>query len=526
VTGPGSAIRPQNLDRLRHRSLDILVIGGGITGSGIALDAASRGLIVGLIDKGDFASGTSSASSKLIHGGLRYLEHGEFGLVREALRERHTLLRIAPHLVRPIRLVVPHYSGTRRPRWLIKLGLTLYDWLAGRERIGRHRPVVVRELVSMVPGLRTEGLRGGFEFYDAQMDDARLCLEVVLTSMALGAAAANYVEAVEMRRDGAGRISGCNVVDRLSGEHFGISARQIVNAAGPWLDDVGRIDDAASEPMLSPTKGVHVVLPDIGLDVGLLVTHPADGRVMFILPWMHRTLVGTTDTFFDAEPEEARADAADTDYLLAAASHYCGRAFGRGDVTATLVGLRPLLHAKGTGPSAVSREFTIRRSKSGMWSIAGGKYTTYRSMAEKLVDQLIAERDGSRAESPSRTAQQRLLGAPDGDWATFRDRERQALQAEFALDSMLADHLVGRYGVRARPLVEEFGKDSQLWRPIAEGEPDVWAEFRYQAKYELAELPADHLLRRTRLGLFHPSLLAGSVDPHVAAGQFGVFTKK
>jgi glycerol-3-phosphate dehydrogenase len=246
----------------------------------------------------------------------------------------------------------------------------------------------------------------------------------------------------------------------------------------------------------------------MGLKAGLLITHPVDGRVMFVLPWMNRTLVGTTDTFTDFGPDELAAEPKDADYLLAATNYYLCRSLSRSDVIATLVGMRPLLNRKAKQPSIASREFAIIRSSTGLWSIAGGKYTTYRSMAEKLVDQVIT-RLGSSV--PSRTAQYPLIGTPAEDWELFRSRERVEIGKTYRIDPSLTDHLVNRYGVRARSVVEEYSADSDLWSAVVSGEPDVWAEFRYQTQHEMAVLPADHLLRRTRLGLFHSDLFAAEL---------------
>lgn len=509
----------RSVDELTSGSFDVFVIGGGITGAGIALDATLRGLRVALVDKGDFASGTSSVSSKLVHGGLRYLEGREFGLVNEALRERATLLRLAPHLVRPLRILLPIYSNARRPRWLIKLGLTLYDWLAGGANIGRHRWFTAGELLAQVQGLRSDGLRGGFEFYDAQMDDARLCLEVVLTAATAGACVANYVEAVDICRDRAGRVCGCEVVDRLTRTSRRISARRVVNAAGPWVDEVCRIDNGEEPPHTAPTKGVHLVLPGIGLQRGFLVTHPDDRRVLFVLPWMNRTLVGTTDTFYDERPDRVSADAADVSYLLAAYNRYFSPAASTADVLATLAGLRPLLRSRAKQPSAVSREFSVLHSPSGLWTVAGGKYTTYRLMAEKLVDRLVDDLGAAAARAACTTATHRLIGTPDEDWDVFRVREQRMLSEQFQLDPDLAGQLIDRYGCRARTLAAEFGRDASAWSPIIPGEPYVRAELPYQAAHEMAQCPADHFLRRTRLGLFHPELLLDNSVPAIAAGR-------
>jgi glycerol-3-phosphate dehydrogenase len=393
---------------------------------------------------------------------------------------------------------------------MVKIGLTLYDWLAGRERIGHHRTLAVAELVNEVAGLRTTGLIGGFEFFDAQMDDARLCLEVVLTSMASGAVAANYVEVVGMRR-GDGVICGCDLRNVLTGDCFYATARRVVNAAGPWLDDVCRLDDSTAQPRLATSKGVHIILPSMGLRAGLLVTHPTDGRVMFVLPWMSRTLVGATDTFFRGGPDELAAEPSDADYLIAAVNHYLGRSLSRSDVIGTLAGLRPLLNQNVKQPSAASREFAIVRSRSGVWSIAGGKYTTYRSMAEKLMDQVVDDLRGSASAVRSRTATHRLIGAPAEDWQQFRNRERQEIITTHGVEPMQIDHLLDRYGVRARSLVTDHIADTGLWQQVVPGEPEIWAEFHYQARHEMALVPADYLLRRTRLGLFRPGEFAAQL---------------
>jgi glycerol-3-phosphate dehydrogenase len=507
-TSLSASVMKRSLDELASGLFDVLVIGGGITGAGIALDATLRGLRVALIDKGDFGSGTSSASSKLVHGGLRYLELAEFALVRESLRERHVLLRLAPHLVRPLRILLPHYAGATRPRWLVKLGLTLYDWLAGRENIAPHRPLAAPAIQAQVPGLRGEGLRGGFEFYDAQMDDARLCLEVVLTAAASGARVANYVEAVEIRQDPARQARRCEVMDRLAGACFYIHARRVINAAGPWVDEVCRIENSAHPPHLAPTKGVHIVLPGTGLSMGLLLSHPQDGRVLFVIPWMNRTLVGTTDTFFEDRPDAVRPEVEDVAYLLSAYNHYFSPSRTVSEVLASLAGLRPLVRARTAKPSAVSREFSVFRSESGLWSIAGGKYTTYRRMAEYLVDQVVNDLGGSHRATPSCTRGHRLIGAPSEDWKSFRTLEQARLADSDHLDPTIAGHLVDRYGCRARLLVQEYGGVRTLWKPLVTGEPDVMAEWHFQRAHELAQCPADHLLRRSRIGLFHPELLS------------------
>jgi glycerol-3-phosphate dehydrogenase len=387
----------------------------------------------------------------------------------------------------------------------------MYDWLAGRERIGRHRTLSAVEMAHAAAGLRTQGLLGGFEFFDAQMDDARLCLEVVLTAQASGVAAINYVEAVGLTRQN-GSVNGCQLLEQLTGDHIRVTARSVVNAAGPWLDLVCRMDDQTAPVQLAASKGVHIILPHMELPAGLLVTHPADGRVMFVLPWMNRTLVGTTDTFTQEMPDNITASPADTDYLLVAVNHYFGKSLSRRDVINTIAGLRPLLRQNVQQPSAASREFSVVRSASGLWSIAGGKYTTYRSMAEQLTDRIVADLGGSLSGLPSRTASHRLVGAPSQDWCEFRERERSEMIEKYRLEPPVIDHLIDRYGTRARCVVEECD-ESVAWERVVAREPDVWAEFHYQSRHEMAVRSADHLLRRTRLGLFWPESFVAELTP-------------
>ena len=254
----------RNVDAIRTGPFDLLILGGGITGAGVALDAALRGLRVALIDKGDFASGTSSVSSKLVHGGLRYLEHGDFRLVYEALHERGRLLQNAPHLVHPLRFILPFYQGARVPPWQWRAGLTLYDLLAGRRNLQRHQPLERRRLLAEFTGLRAAELQGGATYFDAQMDDARLCLEVLRTAFKQGACIANYVEAIAFERQ-AGQIASVRVVDRVAGGEFSIRARQVLNATGPWVDRILQLSGDAGGPHLQPTKGVHLLAPDRGL---------------------------------------------------------------------------------------------------------------------------------------------------------------------------------------------------------------------------------------------------------------------
>jgi glycerol-3-phosphate dehydrogenase len=490
------------LDPFRNERFDLLILGGGITGAGVALDAALRGLRVALIDKGDFASGTSSASSKLVHGGLRYLEHGEFRLVYEALHERGHLLRNAPHLVRPLRFLLPFYTGARLPPWKWRAGLLLYDLLAGRSNIARSRPLDGARIKRDFPGLRTSGLLGGATYFDAQMDDARVCIEVLKTAAAHGACVANYVEAVAFEQGGA------RAVDQVGGGEYTIRARQVLNATGPWVDAICRLAGDTSGPYLKPTKGVHLVAPDRELTTAFLLLHPADGRVFFVIPWLGKTLVGTTDTLCADGPDALTVTPADVAYLLEGHNRYFAPTLQESDILGRFVGLRPLIDSKAGNPAAMTREFRVFASPSGLLSVAGGKYTTYRHMAEIITDE-IARRLGSRRRGCTR--RQRLDGAPETAWARFAPAEIARVRNRHALDEKSARHLVDRYGRRAGDVAAYLERDPSLANRITPEEPDLEAELAYQRDHEMAIYPADSLLRRTRLGLFRPGLLTSGV---------------
>jgi glycerol-3-phosphate dehydrogenase len=495
----------RNADALKDETFDLLILGGGITGAGVALDAVLRGFRVAVIDKGDFASGTSSVSSKLVHGGLRYLEHGDFRLVYEALHERQLLLSNAPHLVRPLPFIIPFYRGSRVPPWKWRAGLTLYDLLAGRSNLSRSRPLSAYYLSRHFPGLKTEGLCGGARYFDAQMDDARLCIEVVQTAALHGALAANYVEAIAFERQGS-TITGVRVVDRVTGREFSIRARQVLNATGPWVDAVCRLAGDTAAARLQPTKGAHIITPGRGLAAAFLLLHPADGRVFFVIPWMGKTLIGTTDTHYSDRPETLRVTREDIDYLRVGHNRYFDPALSAGDILGSFAGLRPLIRARAEEPSAISREFQVFASPSGLLSVAGGKYTTYRRMAEVITD-TVAARLGRRRRG--RTRNFPVDGTPREAWSRFQPAEVLTLGARYKLDERVTEHLVSRYGRHAAEVTAYLDRDAGLAKPVVSGEPDLLAELAYQRDHEMAIYPTDHLLRRTRLGLFHPRLLNG-----------------
>lgn len=378
----------RNLTALADGTFDLLIIGGGIFGAGVARDAALRGLRVALVEQNDFASGTSSQSSKLIHGGFRYLEQRDFKLVAESCRERRILRDIAPHRVKPLALLLPVYGQDARPLWLLRMGMTLYDMLALYRNVAPHRTLSAAEALRFEPGLRAGGLRGAVRFFDCQEEDARFCVDNILHAAKLGAACANYCEVSGLTSEG-GRIVSARVSDRLGAGEFQIRAKAFVNAAGPWVERVARLQGNPDRPApeLSPTKGVHLLLPALTRSHGIFFQGARDGRMMFALPWNGCTLLGATDTDFTGDPATARADADDIEYLLAqAAAIFPDGRLGAADVIATTAGVRPLLRSNAANPSARTREHQILRSGENFLSLAGGKYTTYRLIAEQAVD--------------------------------------------------------------------------------------------------------------------------------------------
>jgi glycerol-3-phosphate dehydrogenase len=459
-------------------SFDLLVIGGGITGAGIARDAALRGLHVLLADKDDFAGGTSSRSSRLIHGGLRYLEHGQLKLVFEASAERRRLLRLAPHLVRPLRFVWPVYDGARVPLWKVVAGVTLYDALAVFRNVHRHRRLSAAGVEAEEPAVARSALRGGVSYYDAATDDARLTLANVLGAARAGATVLNHV-AVEGLVVDRGRVTGARLVDRLTGAATEIAARATVNAAGPWSDGVRRLEGPAAHPRVRGSKGAHILVPQarVGNRAALTLLSPTDGRVMFALPAGGFTIFGTTDTFTDASPDEVRASEDDVAYLLRAANAFFpGAKLARGDVISAWAGIRPLVATSAESPNAASREHAIETTPAGVVTITGGKLTTYRIMARQVVD-LVTRRIG--AGRPCLTAHMPL--PDDGP-------EREAACAADA-----------RAGGRIIPELE--------WR---------WGELRWAVEKGHARTLGDLLIRRTKVA-FETRDHGLAVAPDVAA---------
>lgn len=378
--------RAEGLRELASRAFDLLVVGGGITGAGIARDAAMRGLTVALIDKGDFGSGTSSRSSRLVHGGVRYLEHGHLHLVFEASAERRRLLRIAPHLVQPLPFTWPVYEGQRLPLWKLRAGLSLYDALSLFRNHERHRALGATRVLDEEPNLGKSQLRGGVRYYDASTDDSRLTLANVLDARAHGAIVANHL-ALTGAAPAADGLRVTRAEDALTGERFEIRSRVVVNATGPWSDAVEAMQGGARPSAVQGSKGAHIAVERrrIGNRGAVVMLHPRDGRVMFALPSGPHALIGTTDTFTDVPPDEVRACEADVAYLLEAANAYFPDArLTRGDVIAAWAGIRPLMPTTGSSVSA-SREHLVH-AEDGSVRITGGKLTTYRVMATQVVN--------------------------------------------------------------------------------------------------------------------------------------------
>ena len=491
-------VRPTVRDLGNGRS-DLLVIGGGITGAGIAREAALRGLEVTLVEAADFGSGTSSRSSRLIHGGLRYLEQGELRLVLESLRERAVLRRLAPHLVRPLAFLLPFFRHDRVPGWKARLGLTLYDLLAGRGNVRRHQTLGKRALLEIEPLLRESDLKGGALYYDAQCDDARLTLAVIRAAAAAGAKVANYTRVTALLNEGE-RVTGARVRDELDGQTAEVRATVVVNASGPWVDQVRRLEDPSCPPLLRLTKGSHVVVPQrrVGNRHAVIFTSPLDGRVMFVLPWDQWTYIGTTDTDAPADPARVTAAPEDLMYLLRSAnSLYPQARLGEEDVVASWAGLRPLLAADpSNAPSQLSREHRIARGKQGMLTIAGGKLTTFRRMGMQVVDQVGRQLGRPVADGKGRSDSQPL---PGGEAVSAEGFRRDG--SELDLPDATVDLLLRQYGGETPALYALCRQRPELRRPLHPEHAAIGAQVVFAVQREFARTTEDILSRRTRLDL-------------------------
>jgi glycerol-3-phosphate dehydrogenase len=491
--------------------VDLVVIGGGITGAGIARDAVLRGLSVVLLEKGDFGGGTSSKSSKLVHGGLRYLEHGELGLVFESVSERRIQTQVAPHLVRPMPFLIPVYKGAKPGFEIMNLGLWIYDSLALFRAPRMHRAFRgAKAALEVEPQLRVENLRGALEYFDCATDDARLVLENVLDARAAGARCQSYVEVTSLVRSASGAIEAVVACDRRTGVTRQIRCRCVVLAAGAWTEEsIEKLKVPQQRPLLRRTKGVHVVVPRERLPLVRAITliSPVDGRVMFAIPWRERTVLGTTDTDFEGSADEVCADAADVRYLCDSANGYFpGAQLTPDDVISTWAGLRPLIRSDAASESEVSREHEVFTRDDGMVIIAGGKLTTYRRMAKQAVTAAVRSLVGrgllqAAQLTPALTKHRPLPGAVGLEHASLEGVAAigRSLMDRFGLDVDTATHLCGVYGTRAVPLAERIAANRDLGSRLDAELPYVWAEIDFAVQEDLAVTVEDVLGRRVPL---------------------------
>jgi len=522
--------RADALEAIAGQRFDLVVIGGGITGAGVALDAASRGYSVALLERGDYAVGTSSRSSKMVHGGLRYLQNFDLGLVREALLERQLMVQLAPHLVYPTPFLVPSLGEDRRDRKL-GIGLNMYDVMAttrvGRSRRemrsskegdedfywspDRHRTIDREEVLELVPALAPRDPHDAYLFYDCQTDDVRLVLTILGEAERFGAVTLNGADVVEVT--GAdGRADGVVFVEAESGERVTVGAENVVNATGVWADRIRpEVVEEEDVPRIAPSRGTHLLLDEADLPMGraACIVPAGEGRMIFSLPWYGRTLVGTTDNDFEGDIAHPHPGEADLEYLLDAVNEFFGTSLTDSDLVGAFAGVRPLISSGDPRKSVdISRKAELYETSSGMLTITGGKLTTWRRMAKQTVDRLV-EREGRNA--PCHTAE-----IPLGMEARPED-----LEAPEGVGEEAVAQLAFRYGHAARNVLRLAREDAKLARPIVPGRPDLLAEAVVAARHEQARSVADVLLRRTRLGILAAPQLRDAAAARPVAEALG-----
>ncbi len=519
----GPETRGQNLDRLERDVFDLCVIGGGITGAGVALDAATRGLSVALVERDDFASGTSSRSSKMVHGGLRYLANYDFRLTWEASRERDLLRRLAPQLVRPLRFLFPAYRKGIQTRFAT-VGLTIYDLVAGRRGFGRHRRAGASDITMLTPSLDPGRVVGAWTFWDASTDDARLVFEVLRTAHGFGAVIVNHARVHGFDLSG-GKISAALVSDGLSDRRIPLRARCFVNAAGVWAEAVGKLSPQAAAPPIRPAKGIHLVVPRTSVPVtcGVIIPSVARDRLSrFAAPgWGETVVLGTTDTTYDGSLDAPSVDDDDVRYTLDAVNWSLGLDVRPTDVVSAWAGLRPLLagEADEKGPEArtadLSRTQHLSVSPFGLVTITGGKLTTYRRMAADTVD-LVCERLGVRTRSRTKRLPIGLTRPLAGLVA-----ETNAAAGRAGIPEATARHLVETFGDRAPAVLERAASDPSLAEPLVPGLPWIAAEAAWAVEHEMAVTLSDVIERRTRLSLADRTAGLASAGPAIVARALG-----
>ncbi len=517
-----STVRMHNLSQLNSDRFDVLVIGGGLTGAGVALDAAARGYSVALVEKVDFASGTSSKSTKLVHGGIRYLPNFDFALVHEALVERGLLLQNAPFLVSPVPFVLPLYKGDRHPVGmpittpggiglgvLLDIGLWMYDGLAGRRNIKRHRHLRRAGVLKLAPALNAEGLKDGYMYYDAQTNDARLTMALIRTAAQHGAVITNYTDVTSFISE-QGKIQGAHIHDRIGNQDLEVHARHVVNATGVFSEEVEALTGTEPLVQVQPSKGVHLVLSreDLKLgDAAIVLPETEDKRILFIVPWESRAIFGTTDTG-SGDLDHPTASKVDIAYLLKYLNRYLSVSLTEENVISTYAGYRPLVSSRKPGRSTakLSRTHAVLESPSGLVTIVGGKLTTYRRMAQDTLD-VLNRRDGSLVLHPTQSLP---LQGSAGWPASQRDLEKKG--AALGLSPKTLEHLGRNYGSEAHALLDLIIVDQSLAQLLIDDLPYIRAEVVYACHHEMAMTPYDVLARRTSITLEDRQRGLGIVD--------------
>ncbi len=472
---------------LSEKKYDLLVIGGGINGAAIAHMAAKEGLRVVLVEKGDFASGASSKSTKLVHGGLRYLENLEIDLVRESLRERFIQTKSLPYLVHPLGFVVPTYKTDRVPFWMMRFGIALYDWLSGKYILGKHRSLTKDEVLESIPGLQPEGLIGGVLYYDAQMDDARVCLENVLAARAHGADVVNYCEVTAFLKE-KGKVFGVRARDCLSSQEFEIKANKVVCATGPWTNILREKESQKNKKRIRTTKGVHFVYKEKVARNAILFQTQKDARIFFVIPWGDHSLVGTTDTDYSDNPDDVKVEKEDIAYLFSELKRFFPkRSFQESDIIASFAGLRPLVWKKGH-PAKVSRNHLIEQTAGGVVYVLGGKFTTYRKIAQDCLKKILPGVKGLQGvEYP-------LYGS-----GAIEESVDEVVR-EYGVDGKTVEYLQQKYGIRYKEILRLIKQDISLKEKICDCSLAVRAQVVYAVENEMACTVDDIIWRRLGLG--------------------------